>query len=171
MKKTSTAKAISFLQATKRWAVTGTPIQNDLADFFGLFRFLQFHPYDDPSTFNSHVLELWKHRPVEEAAERFKRLLSCVMIRRQKTTAAIELPQRNDKIVRIPFNSDERAYYCSIEHSEIDSLKADGRTNSGEADLSLTAIHTTDQQIAHGVQPRASVTGTNLRFGSHHHHF
>ncbi|ORY00157.1 SNF2 family N-terminal domain-domain-containing protein [Clohesyomyces aquaticus] len=138
--RTSTAEAVSSLHATNRWALSGTPIQNNLDDFFGLFRFLRFHPYDDPTIFNGHILKGQNDGQVEEPIEKFKRLLSCVMIRRQKSTAAIELPPRQDRIVRIPFDAEEHAYYRSIEQPTTESLNATGGTGSGGVELTLNAL-------------------------------
>ena len=41
------AKAICRLRAGKRWAVTGTPIQNAEKDMFSLIRFLRCSPFDE----------------------------------------------------------------------------------------------------------------------------
>ncbi|KAF2728990.1 hypothetical protein EJ04DRAFT_83930 [Polyplosphaeria fusca] len=120
--KSSTAKAIASLSATSRWAISGTPIQNSLADFFGLFNFLRFHPYNNHTVFDKEIFELWRNRPAEEAVERFKKLLSCVMIRRQKSTTTVQLPPVLDKIIRIPFDADEEAAYRKIERPVVGFL-------------------------------------------------
>ena len=40
-KATRAAKAVSALNSTRRWAVTGTPIQNKLSEVYSLFNFLK----------------------------------------------------------------------------------------------------------------------------------
>ncbi|EUC41874.1 hypothetical protein COCMIDRAFT_53050, partial [Bipolaris oryzae ATCC 44560] len=124
---TSTAQAITALQATSRWGVSGTPIQNSLLDFYGLFKFLHFSPYDDPRAFDDDITNLWRVRPAEEAAEAFKKLLSCVMIRRTK--AILDLPSRTDKLIRVPFSHEEEKHYRQIEQPVVDML--DRATESG----------------------------------------
>jgi SNF2 family DNA or RNA helicase len=122
---------MTALQATSRWAVSGTPIQNSLLDFYGLFKFLHFSPYDDPKVFDDDVSNLWRVKPVEEAATAFKKLLSCVMIRRTK--AILDLPSREDKLIRVPFSLEEGKHYRQIEQPVVDMLdrvtESGGQTN------------------------------------------
>ncbi|KAF7449421.1 HepA Superfamily II DNA-RNA helicase- SNF2 family [Pyrenophora tritici-repentis] len=117
---TSTAQAMTAIRATSRWAVSGTPIQNSLLDFHGLFKFLHFSPYDDPKVFDDAISNLWRVKPVDEAAETFKKLLSCVMIRRTK--AILDLPSRDDKLMRVPFSHEEEEHYRQIEQPVVDML-------------------------------------------------
>ncbi|XXH00606.1 monooxygenase [Hypoxylon texense] len=42
---TMTAKACFALKADHRWALSGTPVQNRIGEFFSLLRFLRFMPY------------------------------------------------------------------------------------------------------------------------------
>jgi len=42
---TAVSKACCSLQGEKRWAVTGTPIQNSLQDIYGLLKFLKHEPW------------------------------------------------------------------------------------------------------------------------------
>ncbi|CAN7064993.1 unnamed protein product [Brassica rapa subsp. trilocularis] len=41
----STAKAVFALEANYRWALSGTPLQNHVGEFYSLIRFLQILPY------------------------------------------------------------------------------------------------------------------------------
>ncbi|CAN9079730.1 unnamed protein product [Alternaria alternata] len=123
---TSTAQAMAALRAASRWAISGTPIQNSLLDLHGLFKFLHFSPYDDPKIFDDDVSNVWRVKPVDEAAETFKRLLSCFMIRRTKTI--LNLPSRDSKLMRVPFNLEEKEFYRQIEQPVVDMLN---RTTEG----------------------------------------
>jgi hypothetical protein len=124
---TSTSQAMAALRATTRWAMSGTPIQNSLLDFHGLFKFLHFSPYDDPKVFDEDLSNVWRVKPAEEAAETFKRLLSCIMIRRTK--AILNLPCRDNKLLRVPFSHEEQEYYRRIEQPVVDML--DRTTSNG----------------------------------------
>lgn len=135
---TSTARAVAALRATSRWVVSGTPIQNGLADFLGLFTFLRFVPYNDPRAFDDDLADLWRDRRVDEAVETFKKLLSCVMIRRTKSI--LDLPEREDKVVRLSFSGLEEEYYRRIERPVVEMLGQPVRGEGGAGALWLNAI-------------------------------
>ena len=101
--------------------MSGTPIQNSLTDFLGLFKFLRFVPYDDPRVFDDEISKLWRSKPVEEAITAFKILLSCVMIRRTKSI--LKLPRREDKIIRLSFDRLEEEHYRQVEQPVFEMLK------------------------------------------------
>ncbi|RMZ72475.1 global transactivator [Pyrenophora seminiperda CCB06] len=135
---TSTAEAMAALRATSRWAVSGTPIQNSLLDFHGLFKFLQFTPYDDLKAFDKDISNMWHVKPVEEAAAAFKKLLSCVMIRRTK--AILDLPSRDDRLMRVPFSHEEEYYYRQIEQPVVEMLNDTTESGSQSNVPWMTAI-------------------------------
>ena len=49
------SQAVTSLKAKRRWAVTGTPIQNGSFDLFSLMAFLQFEPFSIKSYWQSLV--------------------------------------------------------------------------------------------------------------------
>jgi hypothetical protein len=110
--KSRMAQAICDLDATSRWAVTGTPIQNNLSDLTALLKFIRAYPYDEPKRFDTDITKLWKSGEDEEAVTRLKRLSRCLILRRAGST--VDLPSRRDTRCAVDFSSSERALYDSI---------------------------------------------------------
>ena len=117
----SFAKSVCALQTDRRWAVTGTPIQNRLSDLFSLFKFLQCYPFDDLKVFNSHVVQNWKARSDPECVARLKALVNCLSVRRPKTT--IDLLPRKDDIERLDFKPHERQEYERAKTKTLSTIK------------------------------------------------
>lgn len=118
--KSRMARAMCGLTAFSRWAVTGTPIQNNLNDLAALLRFIRAHPYDDPRRFETDISRLWKSDGDEEAVKRLKRLSGCLILRRDKGT--ISLPPRHDFRCPVEFNERERELYDSTRNATIRKL-------------------------------------------------
>ena len=120
---TLSSRAITAIQAHRRWAVTGTPVQNHLGDFASLLRFLKAYPYDEREMFESDIIDCWNMGEGEEGMARLKKLAEAVMLRRSKTR--IELPERRDTISWLSFRSEEADRYNRIETTVARSLEAD----------------------------------------------
>ncbi|KAM0511546.1 hypothetical protein ACHAPE_009799 [Trichoderma viride] len=123
------ARAVCALDSVSRWAVTGTPIQNRLGDLTALLKFLQVYPYSDEEKFYTDISHLWKIGKVEEAEKRLKRLASCILLRRPKST--IQLPPRHDLQQFVELSPAERELYqttktYTISHIE-QALSTSGR--------------------------------------------
>lgn len=103
------ASAACSLQASSRWAVTGTPLQNRLTDVSTLLRFIRAYPYDQPRVFKIDIADMLKLGNEQIATKRLGILLGCVMLARPKTT--IELPSRQDTICPLNLSQDERLIY------------------------------------------------------------
>lgn len=115
--KTRMARSICSLESVSRWAVTGTPIQNQLSDLTALLKFIRAYPYDDPKKFDTDISQLWKSGEDEEAVKRLKRLSRCLILRRAKHT--ITLPPRHDVRCPVEFSKAERALYDNIRNQTI----------------------------------------------------
>ena len=53
--KSVTAQSVCRLRALNRWALTGTPIQNNLLDMYSLLRFLRCSPFDEYQVWRRQV--------------------------------------------------------------------------------------------------------------------
>lgn len=103
------AQATFALSASRRWCVTGTPIQNRLTDLSSLFRFLGVHPFSDPHVFKIHVTQSWKKRLDPQAVARLKTLVNSITLRRPKDV--VDLPKRKDEVHHLAFSNEERKLY------------------------------------------------------------
>jgi SNF2 family DNA or RNA helicase len=125
---TQTSRAVCALRADRRWAVTGTPIQNHPRDFLALVQFLQAFPYGDPEQANREILRLWKTN-TNEGKSRFKKLIAALTLVR--TIGAIDLPDRRDEIFRLQFTASEKRIYELFEEAVLASCT---KAQNGESD-------------------------------------
>ncbi|KAK4164613.1 SNF2 family N-terminal domain-containing protein [Cladorrhinum sp. PSN259] len=119
--KSRRASAICELRSFARWAVTGTPIQNELGDLASLLKFLRVHPYSEHQAFQTDIVNLWKSDHGEEACKRLKRLAGCLLLRRQKDV--IELPPRHDMRYFINLNVSERNLYDATRAQALERIE------------------------------------------------
>ena len=72
------------VQAKYTWALSGTPIQNHVAELFSYFRFLQYHPFNTQAFFQSYMRNVEEASNPEHALERLREMVKPVMLRRTK---------------------------------------------------------------------------------------
>ena len=98
-------QAIMKLNSDRRWAVTGTPIQNRLEDLFSITRFLRLFPYDDRTRFGMHILSRFRSGDPGVLTS-LRVLVDSFTLRRVKDK--IDLPARKDKLVTLLFSDKEK---------------------------------------------------------------
>ncbi|KAI1409348.1 SNF2 family N-terminal domain-containing protein [Hypoxylon sp. FL1857] len=113
-------KAICRLQANRRWAVTGTPVQNKLDDLAALLAFLRLKPFDEKSKFTQYITAPFKVCD-PEIVPKLRILVDSVTLRRLKDK--IDLPPRKDEIVRLDFSPSERKLYELFEKNAQDKVQ------------------------------------------------
>ncbi|KIW00157.1 uncharacterized protein PV09_08333 [Verruconis gallopava] len=96
------------LFAERRWAVTGTPVQNRLDDLGSLIKFLRIPPFDEKGAFAQYILSPFKNAD-PEILPKLRLLVDSITLRRLKDN--IDLPKRRDVIVRLKFTKEERELY------------------------------------------------------------
>ncbi|KAK4181870.1 SNF2 family N-terminal domain-containing protein [Triangularia setosa] len=101
-------KSICRLQANRRWAVTGTPVQNKLEDLASLLAFLRLKPFDERSKFIQYIISPFKAAD-PDIVPKLRVLIDTITIRRLKDK--IHLPERTDEVIRLDFTPEERKVY------------------------------------------------------------
>ncbi|KAA8573931.1 hypothetical protein EYC84_005476 [Monilinia fructicola] len=134
-------KAICRLSAQRRWACTGTPVQNRLEDLGALINFLRVKPFDG-SGFAQHILSPFKLCD-PEIIPKLRLLVDSITLRRLKDK--IDLPKRHDQIARLDFSDEERMVYDIFEKNATDRLKV--ITSQGESALGGKTFHHILQSI------------------------
>ncbi|XP_072369880.1 transcription termination factor 2 isoform X1 [Scyliorhinus torazame] len=107
-----TSMAVCEVQARTRWAVTGTPIQNNLLDMYSLLKFLRCSPFDE--------FKLWKNQVdtgTKKGGERLNIITKSLLLRRmkdQRDTSGkplVSLPQKRNRSHRLKLSEEEEAVY------------------------------------------------------------
>ncbi|NXA84517.1 TTF2 factor, partial [Thryothorus ludovicianus] len=107
-----TSIAVCKLRASARWAVTGTPIQNNLLDMYSLLRFLRCSPFDE--------YKVWKYQVdnnTRKGGERLSLLTRSLLLQRTKDQLdsagkpLVSLPQRSTQLHQLKLTAEEQSVY------------------------------------------------------------
>src|SRR4051812_45734637 len=85
---TIVSRAACYLEAERRIALTGTPIQNKLDDVWALIKFLRFAPFDDKTVWTTYILGLAKAGNSLGVARLQTILKHCTLRRTKESTNA-----------------------------------------------------------------------------------
>ncbi|RDA91670.1 hypothetical protein CP533_0062 [Ophiocordyceps camponoti-saundersi (nom. inval.)] len=131
-------KAMCRLQAERRWAVTGTPVQNRLDDLAALLSFVRIHPFDERSKFHRYIVEPFKACD-PTVVPKLRILVDTITLRRLKDK--IHLPPREDVVIELGFNPEERALYDLFARDAKDRVNALAGPNTSKALGGSSYIH------------------------------
>jgi len=111
--KTKNAASVKMLHANHRLALTGTPIENTLAELWSIFDFLM-----PDYLFNYHYFKKNYETPIvkngkQEASDKLKRMVSPFILRRNKKDVLKELPEKIETVQVIPFEEEENKLYLA----------------------------------------------------------
>ncbi|EPS36600.1 hypothetical protein H072_9889 [Dactylellina haptotyla CBS 200.50] len=102
------SKAICNMEASRRWAVTGTPVQNRLDDLGTLIKFLRLSPFEARSQFNQYISAPLKSGD-PTSMDKLRILVDSIALRRRKDR--IDLPTKHDRTLHLRFSPQEQELY------------------------------------------------------------
>ncbi|KAF5533205.1 SNF2 family domain-containing protein [Fusarium phyllophilum] len=109
---TQTFRAVTALRTSRRWCLTGTPIQNRLDDYGALLTFIGVPPFINKSAF-----DFWIMKPVvqgtAEGLRRLKVLVNATCLRRTKDSVSetLSLPDRKIREYAVQLDPEDRELY------------------------------------------------------------
>lgn len=111
--KTKNAVSVKSLNGKHRFALTGTPIENSLAELWSIFDFLM-----PDYLYNYHYFQSHYETPIvknhnEQKQQELKHLISPFILRRNKKDVLKELPDKIEKTLSLEFNEEERKLYLA----------------------------------------------------------
>ena len=110
-RQTKNAKAVKLVDAVRRLALTGTPIENSVADAWSIFDFLMPGYLGDYESFKAGFEDPIRDGASEQALARLKRKLHPFVMRRVKKSVARDLPDKIVKVSYCPRSDDAQREY------------------------------------------------------------
>jgi len=101
------AKAARLLKASRRLALTGTPVENRLEDLWSIFEFLNPGMLGSTKAFQTAA----RGGEDEGGMEMLRRALRPFLLRRTKAMVAAELPSRTEQTVRCQLEGKQKTLY------------------------------------------------------------
>ena len=105
------SKAVILLKSKYRLALSGTPIENNLAELYALFRFLNPAILGGLERFTRCYLNPIQQHGEREIAGELKKKIQPFLIRRLKKEVLKDLPEKIEQTLFVELASDHRRFY------------------------------------------------------------
>lgn len=105
------SKAVKALKSEHRFALTGTPIENRLSEFWSIFDFLM-----PGFLYSAHEFDNKLGTPItkfqdEAATEKLKKMTAPFLLRRRKEDVLKDLPEKLEEVRYVPISGEQQKLY------------------------------------------------------------
>lgn len=124
-----TAQAVKRLKGVHKFALSGTPIENRLAELWSIFDFLMPDFLYDEAEFNYRFVVPIMEREDKTVGGRLKRQIFPFILRRMKRDVAKDLPDKVENLAYCELTPEQKEFYLEV----LDSTKQEifGLANEG----------------------------------------
>jgi superfamily II DNA or RNA helicase len=139
--KNATAKrsqALFELQADFRLALSGTPVENRLAELWSIMHLCNPGLLGNWSRFNARFATPIERQRDRNARHTLRRLIAPFLLRRTKTEVLDELPPRTELVLPLQPEADEAAHYEALRREALAQSESLGGT-SGQSRINILA--------------------------------
>jgi len=119
---TKRAQAVATLQADFRLALTGTPVENRLADLWSIMNLLNPGLLGNAAQFHQRFAAAIERQRDDGARERLKRLVAPFLLRRTKAQVLTDLPPRTEIVHRVEPGAEERAFLEAMRRDAVQRI-------------------------------------------------
>ncbi|GIJ25550.1 helicase HelZ [Micromonospora qiuiae] len=140
---TRQAEAVRALPARHRIAVTGTPVENRLADLWSIMQFVNPGLLGPAATFRKRFAEPIERHGDAETAQRLRRITGPFVLRRLKTDSSIisDLPEKLEMEVFCNLTAEQAALYRAVVDDMLARIEAsDGIERRGLVLATMTRL-------------------------------
>lgn len=143
---TQAAKSCFDLKASRRWALTGTPVVNRLEDLYSLIRYIGLEPWNNFAFWRAFVTIKFQNPDTREVAMKtVQAVVTPICLRRTKAMKdpntgrpLVELPGKTVEIKRVQFSEQEKVIYSHLYTRVQKSVRS--RMQDGTASAKYSAI-------------------------------
>ena len=158
----ATARTARSLKASTRIALTGTPVENHLAELWSIMEFLNPGLLGPHETFRREIAIPVERYGREDVALRLRRMVAPFILRRTKIDPGIatDLPAKQETKVYCSLTREQATLYQNaIDDAFSDIETADGITRRGRVLALLTALKQVCNHPAHYLREQGPLTG------------
>jgi SNF2 family DNA or RNA helicase len=119
-----TAKAVMLLNTQKRFALSGTPIENNLGELYSLFRFLNPAMFGTVENFNELYAAPIQKFGDKEATHDLRKKIYPFILRRLKNDVLKELPSKIEQTLLVDMSAEQSELYEARRRFYHDSVRS-----------------------------------------------
>ena len=144
---TQNAKSVKALNGKVRFALTGTPVENSLAELWSIFDFLMPGYLLAYSRFRKKFEEPIVKRASKESSERLKQLVRPFLLRRLKADVLKELPPKTETTLRSMMKDEQKKIYAANLAQARSDITGKSGLSAGQDRIMILAALTRIRQI------------------------
>ncbi|MGC3982571.1 MAG: DEAD/DEAH box helicase [Steroidobacteraceae bacterium] len=158
----ATARAARTLKASERIALTGTPVENHLAELWSIMEFLNPGLLGPRETFRREIAIPVERYGREDVALRLRRMVAPFILRRVKNDPSImlDLPAKQETKVFCSLTREQASLYQqAVNESLLEIESSDGIARRGRVLALLTALKQICNHPAHYLREQGPLNG------------
>lgn len=160
------SQALFDIPADFRLALSGTPVENRLAELWSIMRFCNPGLLGTQTRFNERFATPIERGRDREAQRLLRRLVAPFVLRRTKAQVLDDLPPRTELVLSVVPDADEAAHYEALRRTLVNEAEALVSTQGAQAKLNILAQLTKLRRAACDprlVTPELGYVGAKVR--------